>query len=1056
MATMSETKPKLCSRCGEPLAGPELSGNCPRCLAGWLLSPESAAAVEVSPIPVLRLLGDYELLEEVARGGMGVVFRSRQVSLNRIVAIKVLRDAWLATPVQVKRFRAEAANAAKLKHPNIVTVHEVGEQSGQHYFAMNLVEGTNLAELAREGPLAPRRAAELVKKVAEAVQHAHQEGVLHRDLKPSNVLLDAQDEPQVTDFGLARPMDDESSLTLTGQVLGTPGYMAPEQAKGGGAVGPAADVYGLGALLFHLLTGRAPFVGAGAAETLTQVLQQEPLSPRLLNPAVTVDLAAVCLKCLRKPPRERYGSARELAADLDRFLRNKTTHARPEGPLERSARWCRRKPALAAALAALQVVGVLGLAGIVWEWRRAEREAHTAKEELWHAQLLEARSHRLNGGAGQRIKTLEVVAEATAYRPSVALRNEAIAALVLPDLGSNVWWHAEDHVVPPTAFTHDLAYFLQSNPTGRVVVCRAPDLTMAVEFDGGSVTGLASAAFSPDDRLLAIRFNDGAVGVWDWREKRLLLRGDSLDGYRRLPTLDFTPDGRELCLLGKDSRLLRYSTTNGQPLPGIQIEIHGEGLQLDPSGRRLLTVDDGRVSAWELNPPALAGEWMMTNKVYCLAWHPDGEHFVLGAAQSGLFVGEIGQTELEPFEHPAAGGDLLTAAFFTPDGGYLLAGGWGDFLGVWDAATHRLEFQSRDAWFGQINRAGNEVFVGQERRGYGVRRFLNPVGVQRMRLPRAIASAASVAAWHPGGRWLVAGHELGWTLWDAVEGKLLDKRRGGSCSSVQFLPRGDAFVTGGGDGPQFWPLKIAAGKPLVGESRPLLPPNSGATQRAAVSPDGKRFAAVGMRGAFLGGLDAGSRPTPIPGGADNCFVQFSPDGQWICISNFKGETVKLHSAATGALVTNLPTGGFIAWFVPGRNELVAHAPSAITWWELGTWKLRRRVTPRDRTLPDEPIGFWPDGSCALANGRDTMLRLWDLEAGREIAALRLPESSASWTPAFDHVTGRVVTPGGFPYCRVWDFAALRRELRVLGLDWPDLKPGSGFVGADDRLRAPRL
>ena len=375
MVISAKQESERCRRCGALLAGPELADNCPRCLSTLLLSPEPPEPGETLPTPILRRLGDYELLEEVARGGMGVVFRARQTSLGREVAVKVLRDAWLATPVQVKRFRAEAANAAKLNHPHIVTVHEVGEQGGEHYFAMDLVHGPNLAEFTRDGPMPPRRAAELVRKVAEAVQHAHQGGVLHRDIKPSNVLLDAQGEPHVTDFGLARPMDEESSLTLTGQVLGTPGYIAPEQAKGGGAVGPAADVYGLGALLFHLLTSRAPFVGASAAETLTQVLQQEPLSPRLLNPAVPVDLAAVCLKCLRKAPRERYGSAEELAADLGRFLGNETTRARPEGPMERSARWCRRKPPLAVALAALLVVGLIGVTGILVEWRRAQAES---------------------------------------------------------------------------------------------------------------------------------------------------------------------------------------------------------------------------------------------------------------------------------------------------------------------------------------------------------------------------------------------------------------------------------------------------------------------------------------------------------------------------------------------------------------------------------------------------------------------------------------------------------------------------------------------------------
>lgn len=1055
MGKTAEQESKRCPRCGEPLAGAELSGNCPRCLAARLLSPEPADAVESAPLPVIRRLGDYELLEEVARGGMGVVFRARQAGLDRIVAIKVLRDAWLATPIQVKRFQAEAANAAKLKHPNIVVVHEVGEQGGQHFFAMDLIKGSNLAEVTRDGPLPPRRAAELVAKVAEAVQHAHQQGVLHRDVKPSNVLLDAQGEPHVTDFGLARPMDDESSLTLTGQVLGTPGYMSPEQAKGGGAVGPAADVYGLGALLFHLLTARAPFVGASAAETLTQVLQQEPLSPRLLNPAVPVDLAAVCLKGLRKAPRERYGSAGELAADLARFLGNETTHARPEGTVKRAVRWARRKPALAAMILALHLLAGFGLAGITWQWRRAEREAQTAREELWRAQLLEARSYRLNGGPGQRIKTLEVIAQAAAYRPSVALRNEAIAALVLPDLGSNVWWHGEDNVPAPLAFTHDLAFFVRPNSAGRVVVCHATNQSTAFEFDGGPPTRLAFAAFSPDDRLLAIRFDDGAVGVWDWRERRLVLRSRSVPGSPGIhpaPAFDFTPDGRELWLFDEALRLRRYSTADGKSLPAPPVEIRGEGLQWSPSGRRWLAVETNRVSVWDAKTSRPLGEWVMTNQVQSMAWHPDGAHFVLGTFQAGLLLGEIGQPELELFEASTGSAAVFTTVAFTPDGSHVLAGGWGDFFGAWDSATQRLVLRSRDGCLGQINRAGSEVVVGQERRGYGVRRFLSPVGVRRMRMPGTIPGGVGAAAWHPGGRWLVAGNQLGWTLWDTTDGRLVAQRAGVFCRSFQFLPQGDAFITGGPNGPELWPFGLVAGKPRIGESRRLLPPNSGADERTALLPDGTRFAAVGARGAFLGTLSSDSQPVPIPGGAGNCFVQFSPDGEWICISNYRGTNVNLHSAATGVLVTNLPTGGFVAWFVPGRNELVAHGPSAMTWWELGTWKLLRRMTPRDKPLPDEPVGFWPDGGCMLVNGRDTMLRLWNLEAGREIATFRLPEASVSYAPAFEPASGRMVTTGGLAHCRVWDLVALRRELRQFGLDWPDAQPGHGFVGVGGKLR----
>jgi len=1051
MGITAEQNVRRCHRCGAPLAGDELAGNCPRCLSTILLGDDPANHPDLSWMPECRRVGDYELLEEIARGGMGVVFRARQISLDRAVAVKLLRDSALARPEDVKRFRAEAASVARLKHPNIVAIHEVGEDHGQHYLAMDLVEGPNLAEFTRAGPLESRRAAEITARIADAVQHAHAQGILHRDLKPSNVLMDAEGEVFVTDFGLARPLDTGSSLTMTGQVLGTPAFMSPEQAIGlSQGVGPTADVYSLGALLFHLVTSRPPFVSTSLPELMRLVAKEEPLSPQLLNSSVPRDLATVCLKCLAKRPADRYGSAREFAEDLRRYLRNEPVRARPASHTERLWRWCRREPALAASLGFALFVLIIGVTASTWQWRRAEREAHSAKEELWHSQLMEARSYRLNGGPGQRIKTLEVVAQAAAYRPSVELRNEAIAALVLPDLGSNVWWHAEDNPAWPKSFTSDFEFFVPAKYTGRVSVCRASDQQAVVEFEGLGKHAVF-VQFSPDDRLLAARFDNGAFGVWDWREQRLLFRAVSWEGHDELRPSDFTPDGRELWLCGPDQRLARYSLPEGRSLAVPPADVRASGLRLDGSGSRLLAVEQRRVSAWDITTSKPLGEWTVTNQICSLAWHPDGRRFAISVLRFGLLVGEIGLPELEAVEG-SGGSDVLTRVSFTPDGSLILAGGWGDAFGAWDSATHRQVLHSREGYFVEINRAGSEVAISQAGRGYGVRRFLNPVGVRRVRLPGQFAGGVYAAAWHPGGRWLIAGHELGWTLWDVAEGNLVAQRGGVSCRSVQFLPNGKGFIIGGVNGPQFWPFELVDGKPRIGESRNLLPANSGATQRAAVSQDGEHFAAVGAKGAFLGRLAGDSQPIPIPGGAGNCYVQFSPDGQWICISDFKGTNVNLHSALTGALVTNLPTGGFVAWFVPGRNELMANSPSEMTRWELGTWKLLRRMTSRERTLPDERIGFWPDGRCALVSGRDQMLRLWDLEAGREIAALRLPEGSAAWSGVFDPAAERMVTTGGLPYLRVWDFVALRRELRELGLDWLDAEPGHGFVRADGTWR----
>ncbi len=271
--------------------------------------------------PQIRYFGDYEILEEIAHGGMGVVYKARQMSLNRLVAVKMILAGEWATPEARQRFRAEAEAAANLQHPNIVAIHEVGEHEGQQYFSMDFVAGQNLAELVRGNPLSAERAAMYVKTIAEAVHFAHQRGILHRDLKPQNVLIDADDRPRITDFGLAKRVETDSGLTRTGDVIGSPSYMPPEQASScPDEVGPQSDVYSLGAILYELLTGRPPFRGATTWETICQVLQTPPVSLRKLNPAVPRDLETICLKCLEKSPPKRFGSAHELAAELERFL----------------------------------------------------------------------------------------------------------------------------------------------------------------------------------------------------------------------------------------------------------------------------------------------------------------------------------------------------------------------------------------------------------------------------------------------------------------------------------------------------------------------------------------------------------------------------------------------------------------------------------------------------------------------------------------------------------------------------------------------------------------
>ncbi|MDB5295319.1 MAG: serine/threonine protein kinase, partial [Phycisphaerales bacterium] len=319
----------------------------------------------------------YDVQSVLGRGGCGVVFKARHLKLNRVVALKMLLSGAFAGRLEVARFTREAEAVAGLRHPNVVQVHDVGDHEGRPYFTMEFVEGGSLAEKLAGAPQPAAAAAALLFTLAGAVQAAHDGGVVHRDLKPSNVLLTADGTPKISDFGLARRFEDSAALTLTGARVGTPSYMAPEQAAGtAGAVGPPADVYALGAILYEMLTGRPPFRGETALETQRQLVTEEPVRPSRLNPKVPRDLETICLTCLRKDPHRRYATAAALAQDLRRFERREPIAARATGQFERAVKWVRRHPSRAAGLATAAAVAAVAFGGCLW---LASERAATAR-----------------------------------------------------------------------------------------------------------------------------------------------------------------------------------------------------------------------------------------------------------------------------------------------------------------------------------------------------------------------------------------------------------------------------------------------------------------------------------------------------------------------------------------------------------------------------------------------------------------------------------------------------------------------------------------------------
>ena len=380
----SITEALKCSACGSVIDPDVTFRQCPKCLLDLALGCAADAATAAAPWEqdAEPALLDYEILERVGRGGMGFVYRARQRSLNRMVALKVVGAGDMASPAALARFRREAEAAAKLDHPSIVPIYEVGEHEANPFLVMRFIEGASLAEKRDEVALAPGDAhrqseiARLIATVARAVHYAHTRGVLHRDLKPSNILLDRDGNPHLTDFGIAKLIDQETALTQTAELLGTPCYMSPEQAEGK-PLSVAADIYGLGVILYELLTGRRPFEAPRPVEVLRKVIEEVPTAPQLINDTVDRDLATICLKCLDKNPTRRYGSALELADDLERWQRHEPILARPAGPIRRLSQWTVRNPALATLIGGL-FVGIAVTLGLLAEAREEKARKSTA------------------------------------------------------------------------------------------------------------------------------------------------------------------------------------------------------------------------------------------------------------------------------------------------------------------------------------------------------------------------------------------------------------------------------------------------------------------------------------------------------------------------------------------------------------------------------------------------------------------------------------------------------------------------------------------------------
>jgi WD40 repeat protein len=657
------------------------------------------------PVPTVE---GYEILGELGRGGMGVVYRARQVLLNRPCVLKMILAGAHADALASLRFLAEAEAVARLKHPNIIQIHHIGMADGLPYFELEYIEGGSLDKRLDSTPWPAGLAAELVEALARGVAEAHRQAIVHRDLKPDNVLIAADGTPKIADFGLAKALNSDAGLTATEAILGSPSYMAPEQAEGKARqVGPLADVYALGAILYVLLTGRPPFRGATVLETLEQARTVEPVWPRRLLPGLPRDIETIALKCLRKDPAKRYDSASALGEDLHRFLSGEPIVARPVSVWERTARWARRKPALAALGAAL-LVAVAGLLGLgAWSYHQTKQSRDKAVADSYRALLGETRALRLARKPGWREITrkslLRLAALDTPQRDFGELRNEAVAGVGRLDVRLATRLSGHEHFVYGLDFSPDGQTLASSGFDGRLCLwdLTAGKLARSVldptaETSGPWTEGapMPAARFRPGaDRAgcyLAYTTRDRSVQTLAWRHARAPFASLTADAQPR--DLAFDGAGGTLAVSWSDGTVRIHDAATGAPRRIVDCGTRASRefyrrIALDPVGNRLATEGpDHAVQVHDLEsdaPPRLLGRHRGTLRG--LAFSPDGRVLTTASEDRSakLWDVETGQELMTLQGHMSK----VVCLAFSPDGRLIATAGDDETLRLWDAET---------------------------------------------------------------------------------------------------------------------------------------------------------------------------------------------------------------------------------------------------------------------------------------------------------------------------------------------------------------------------------
>jgi WD40 repeat protein len=994
----------------------------------------------------LPTVAGYELLEVLGRGGMGVVYKARQQGLHRLVALKMILAGGHASANDLARFRSEAETVACLQHPNIVQIHEIAESEGRPFFSLEFVSGGSLADQLDGTPLPPRQAAEFVGTVAHATHAAHQAGVVHRDLKPANILLArgarepavsgrsgphdssphswfADAVPKITDFGLAKQLDSSHGQTQTGAILGTPSYMAPEQASGHSkSIGPATDVYALGAILYELLTGRPPFKAPTPLDTILQVVTEEPAPPSQLQPKIPRDLETIALKCLQKDPRKRYLTARDLANDLRHFLNGEPIQARPVGQVERLGRWARRNPYLAVvgglaavSLFAVAVVSALfarhyvrtadDLGKAADDLRREQSQTLAALDDSrTQRQLAEERALLAKTRLAENYLDQGIMACSLENDPAKGLllmaRAEEIAPRTNVDLDSYIRtqlaaWNREVHSPSAALSHHGLLVGV------GFLADRIPVAAMSYSLTGGddktarlwhAITGKPASAplphrgairaldWSPDGQAIVTGGDDMAY-LWEVTTGKLVSR---LQHQGAVYAIAFSSDGKTVITGSQDKSARLWETATGKAIMSLEHQEPVNVVAISPDGKTLATGGGEKTAKlWDAATGKLLARFEHQSAIVAVTFSPDGKTVMTGSDDTTARLWETAKGG--PLGAPMRHSQAVRAIAFSPDGKTVISCSWDKTARLWDSATGNplglpLVHQGPVGVVG-FSSDGKMVVTGSDDKT--ARLWEVPTG-KVIGPPLRHQHEVVAVAFSPDSKSILTGSlDNSTRLWMVATPKTAQPTvlRAGAVAAVAFSPDGKTVLTGEWDGTaRFW--DVSTGKVI---SEPLK--HGAAILSVAFSPDGQSVltgsndstARLWQTGT---GRHIGTAMQHITGVTA---VAFSPDGKTLLTGEWNGKA-QFWEASTG-----MPIGDplqhrasviAVAYSADGKTALTASRDATARRWDVAT---REAIGPPiNNGNWESPAVFSPDRLAMLTASADNVARLWELASGKDV------------------------------------------------------------------------